>query len=898
MKKVPSFGSAPLQNKITGLVLLLFLCGIWALTFFISKWLEREMTAQLETQQFSIASYIADSIEGQVKLRINSLTTIADKITPELIANPGKLRGFLRDKPLLANLFQTGVVVISGEGIGIADFPVLPGRAGASLSDREYFTEVVATGRPAVGKPRIGPFSHKPVIAFAVPVVTPSGKLIAVLAGFTLTSDPGLLGSIENSAYKDFPDRLDLIYPKYRIHIAASDPTRVLTPTPKTGVNPLFDRFMSGSEGSGVTVNSRGMRLLISAKQIPTPGWFIRVGLPTKIAFEPIHSMKKWAYSLALGLSLLSSFLVLLVIRHALRPLYHATRLIKDMTEERLPPQDIPVTYNDEIGQLISSFNVHLNYRRQTEEEFRFHSEIMKNIAEGIYIVRAEDGSIVYANERFEKMFGYEPGEMIGKDVSIVNTPNDKTAEETKKAIIEALAETGESHGEVNSMRKDGTRFWCYANVSLLEHSKYGKVFVSVHTDITDRKHMEEREQLSEAILEHLNQQTGIENTIRDILQMVKQSTGFDAVGIRLRKGEDFPYFVQDGFSTDFLLTENTLTVCGPNGDPCRDKDGKISLECTCGLIISGHTYPANPLFTPYGSFWTNNSVPLLDLPADQDPRLHPRNRCIHEGFHSVALIPLKAGKDIMGLLQLNDRRKDQFTLETIHFFEGLCNSIGIAISRKEAEDALRKSEENLRNITSSLAEGIYVLNKQGSVIFMNPEAERLLGWSYTELMNRHVHMVFHYKKPDGSPLPQEECNMDKVISTGIPYVSRDEVFIRKDGIALPVSLVSSPIIERGKVVAAVTAFRDITERKKIEAEREKLIIDLGEALSEVKQLSGLLPICASCKKIRDDKGYWNQIETYISEHSEALFTHAICPECGKKLYPEYYDKVWGEEEK
>lgn len=78
--------------------------------------------------------------------------------------------------------------------------------------------------------------------------------------------------------------------------------------------------------------------------------------------------------------------------------------------------------------------------------------------------------------------------------------------------------------------------------------------------------------------------------------------------------------------------------------------------------------------------------------------------------------------------------------------------------------------------------------------------------------------------------------------------------------------------------------------------ERRRLIHDLQNALNEVKQLSGLLPICASCKKIRDDKGYWNQIETYISAHSEAQFTHGICPECAKKLYPEEYDRIFGKE--
>lgn len=78
-------------------------------------------------------------------------------------------------------------------------------------------------------------------------------------------------------------------------------------------------------------------------------------------------------------------------------------------------------------------------------------------------------------------------------------------------------------------------------------------------------------------------------------------------------------------------------------------------------------------------------------------------------------------------------------------------------------------------------------------------------------------------------------------------------------------------------------------ERKRAQDERERLIIELQDALAEVRTLSGLLPICASCKKIRDDQGYWNQIEDYISSRSKATFSHGICPECAKKLYPEYY---------
>jgi nitrate/nitrite-specific signal transduction histidine kinase len=81
---------------------------------------------------------------------------------------------------------------------------------------------------------------------------------------------------------------------------------------------------------------------------------------------------------------------------------------------------------------------------------------------------------------------------------------------------------------------------------------------------------------------------------------------------------------------------------------------------------------------------------------------------------------------------------------------------------------------------------------------------------------------------------------------------------------------------------------REIGERLKTEAEKEKLIVDLKKALKEVKKLSGLIPICASCKKIRDDRGYWNQLEVFIQKHSEAEFSHGVCPECAKKLYPDF----------
>ena len=96
----------------------------------------------------------------------------------------------------------------------------------------------------------------------------------------------------------------------------------------------------------------------------------------------------------------------------------------------------------------------------------------------------------------------------------------------------------------------------------------------------------------------------------------------------------------------------------------------------------------------------------------------------------------------------------------------------------------------------------------------------------------------------------------------------------------------------QGTVSGLIGAILDITERKRADEEREKYISELQQAMSKIKTLSGLLPICASCKKIRDDKGYWNQIESFIRDHSEAEFSHGICPECAKKLYPDIFEKI------
>lgn len=115
-------------------------------------------------------------------------------------------------------------------------------------------------------------------------------------------------------------------------------------------------------------------------------------------------------------------------------------------------------------------------------------------------------------------------------------------------------------------------------------------------------------------------------------------------------------------------------------------------------------------------------------------------------------------------------------------------------------------------------------------------------------------------------------------------------------GDLMPQAVRIYPLEHGDRVIGTLTRIEDVSQRVRREREMQTTIDELQQALKQLKTLSGMLPICANCKKIRDDKGYWSQVESYISAHTDVLFSHSICPECAKKLYPEYYEAMYPDE--
>lgn len=180
------------------------------------------------------------------------------------------------------------------------------------------------------------------------------------------------------------------------------------------------------------------------------------------------------------------------------------------------------------------------------------------------------------------------------------------------------------------------------------------------------------------------------------------------------------------------------------------------------------------------------------------------------------------------------------------------------------------------RNIlVDRLSDGMLALDESDRIVDMNRTARAILGADKADVIGQRAVAQFGQLH---SLIRRLRNSPD----------TQTDITITQNGVARHYELQISPLQEqRGRLTGWLVVMHDITARKQAETEREKLIAELQVALNKVKTLSGLLPICANCKKIRDDKGYWHQVEAYLQEHSDVDFSHGICPDCARLLYPD-----------
>lgn len=201
---------------------------------------------------------------------------------------------------------------------------------------------------------------------------------------------------------------------------------------------------------------------------------------------------------------------------------------------------------------------------------------------------------------------------------------------------------------------------------------------------------------------------------------------------------------------------------------------------------------------------------------------------------------------------------------------------------RKQAEDTIAQTNEYWERTFNAVPDLIAIMDNEYKIVRTNKAMADRLGIAPEECLGQLCYKLVH-----GSDQPPVFCpHTVSLHDFGEHFVEVCEKRLNGDFI---VSV--SPIFDKEeKLIGCVHIARDITEHKREAEEKERLIGELQRALAEVRKLSGFIPICASCKKIRNDKGFWQQVEEYVSDNSDAQFTHSICPDCAHKLYPELYE--------
>ena len=470
--------------------------------------------------------------------------------------------------------------------------------------------------------------------------------------------------------------------------------------------------------------------------------------------------------------------------------------------------------------------------RKQVQEALRKSEEKYRSLVETIsdWIWEVDNrGVYTYSSPKVSDLLGYPPEDILGK------TPYDfMPPEEAKRVgrLFEAVvAAGGPFHGFENSnIHKDGHFVVLETSgVPIFDADGNLKGYRGVDRDITERVQFE-------AQLRHQAQ------IIRQVHDSVI-STDMEGIITSWNKGSELLFH----YSADEVLGNHVALIY-----PEKSRD-----------------------------MLRDDIIPTL------------QSRGSH-GYETTLI--KKGGEEFTGLVSLS-----LLTNENGEHTGMIGYTLDIS-EQKRTQQALADSERRLADIIEFLPDPTWVIDLDGRVIAWNRAIERLTGVSKEEILGKgdHSYALPLYNKP-------RPMLIDLALRRDAHWEKQYLSFMDQDGLLVASESYHPLLGEEGRylagtagrlynangdVVGAIESLRDITDAKRLEQEREQLITKLKEALAKVKTLSGLLPICSSCKKIRDDTGYWNKIETYISRHSKAEFSHSICPECAKKLYSDLKNRL------
>ena len=486
----------------------------------------------------------------------------------------------------------------------------------------------------------------------------------------------------------------------------------------------------------------------------------------------------------------------------------------------------------DAQGTLLGGFGTVQDVTRhnQAEQALRDSHELLRTVIDStadLVFLKDCSGRYVVMNQAGAAALGRPIDEIVGKtDRDLFPAAIARHIMEDDQRLLaggapQVLEETLEIGGRV--------RYLLTSKSPCRDSTGEVSGLVGIARDVTERRQAEANQVLLTDVLRIFNRGGDLRSLMADALRLIREVTGFDAVGLRLREGEDCPYYEQNGFSAEFVKGENHLCARNGDGEVLRAADGRVVLECTCGLVLSGRTDSSMSCFTQAGSFWTNASTELLALSRDADPRISPRNRCIHNGYQSIGLFPVRVGDQITGVLQFNDRQQGRFDPRSISFYETVAQNIGLALQRAAAEDALQQSEARLASILEQLPVGVGLVDRDGRWVVSNSVMREFVP---ARIPSRDPQRVdrWHAFTSEGQPLDPSQWPAARALRGELVVPGVEFEYEGDDGRRCWTRVAAAPFRDTAAAPAgAIVVMQDITGAKQLEAELKDTVSRLAE---------------------------------------------------------------------
>ena len=476
-----------LKTRVTLFSLVIFVLSLWGLAYYASKMLRTDLEQLLGDQQRSTVALVAANIDQELKERLAALEMIAADFGEKELKLPAMQQGNLERRSILPLLFNAGCYVTDAAGTTTASVPVEAGRIGINFMFRDHVAAALGEGKSAVSIVDIGKALQVPVFSLAVPLRDAQGKVIGSLVGvINLSSDNFLDRIISNPNGRT--GGYVLVARQQRLIVTGTDKSRIMEALPPAGVSPEIDNFLAGREGSAILRNPKGVEVLVSVKSIPVANWYVAGTLPTAEAFAPIHDMQRRMLLATILLTLIAGGLTWWMLRRQLAPIGAAAAALGARPGQGLMAEPLPVTTQDEIGQLIRRFNSLLDAQRRIVKDL---GETQRIAQVGSWRLDLTSNQVVWTDELY-KMYGFDPSLPVPPYTEHMKLFTPESWERLSAALAHTR-ETGVPYMlELEIVRKDGNTGWMWVQGEAEVDSAGNTVGLwGAAQDITERKRAE-----------------------------------------------------------------------------------------------------------------------------------------------------------------------------------------------------------------------------------------------------------------------------------------------------------------------------------------------------------------------------------------------------------------------